>query len=106
MSKIAILLGMFVITFGIRFVFLALAGRLELPEWAKEALVYIPPCVLTAIVVPSILLDKAGSVDLSLGNHFLLVGVFALVVSLLKENLLFSISTSMLLYGALYTGLI
>lgn len=100
MDKALILAGMFVVTFGIRFGFLAAADKIDLPEWLKEALHFIPPCVLTAIIVPSILLDDSGSLFLSFENRFLVVGSFCVLLSLWKENLLLSIAGSMSLYMA------
>ena len=41
-------------TFAIRFAPIALLARLELPDWLKRALRYVPPAVMTAIITPSL----------------------------------------------------
>lgn len=46
------------ITFGLRFslIYLLAEGRFEVPETMRRALHYVPPAVLSAIIVPELLL--------------------------------------------------
>ena len=53
--------GMMVVTFGVRYPVLALVGRTELPPALLEALKFIPPAVLTAIIVPAVLMPQGAS---------------------------------------------
>jgi branched-subunit amino acid transport protein len=71
-------------TFVLRAVFLVVAGRLvDLPPTAQRVLRQIPPAVLAALVVPS-LLRPEGTLDL--WQPQLLAGVVAAVVSWRTRN--------------------
>jgi branched-subunit amino acid transport protein len=50
----AMMIGIGVVTFLIRFVPIALLSRLRLSEWLKRALRFVPPAVMMAIIVPSL----------------------------------------------------
>ena len=53
-----------VVTFLIRLSFIALLGHRQPPEWLRRGLRLIPPAVLTAIIVPEVLLP-GGTPDFS-----------------------------------------
>ena len=82
------------ITFGMRFSFVFLLGRFEVPETMRRALHYVPPAVLSAIVFPELFL-RAGSLDLSLGNSRLLAGLVAILVAAWTKNSLLTILAGM-----------
>jgi branched-subunit amino acid transport protein len=46
-------------TFGTRFIMLSSVASKRLPEWMHDALKYVPIAVLTAIIVPAVLVDPA-----------------------------------------------
>ena len=52
------ILGMMVVTFGVRYSTLALSGRFQFPLAVKQALRYVPVAVLTAFVVPLIIAQR------------------------------------------------
>jgi branched-subunit amino acid transport protein len=52
-----------VATFAMRFVFIALFGRIAIPMWLERSLRYVAPSVLAAIVVPAVLAPN-GAVTL------------------------------------------
>jgi len=83
------------ITFGMRFSLIFLFGRLEVPETMRKALHYVPPAVLSAIILPE-LLYPAGSLDLSLGNTRILAGIVAILVAWFTRNTLLTILAGML----------
>jgi branched-subunit amino acid transport protein len=83
------------LTFGMRFIFVYLLGRFEVPETVRRALRFVPPAVLTAIVVPELLV-RSGQVDLSLTNFRLLAGLVAVVVAWRTKNTLLTILSGML----------
>jgi branched-subunit amino acid transport protein len=83
------------LTFGMRFIFVYLLGRLEVPETVRRALRFVPPAVLTAIVVPELLV-RSGQVNLSLANFRLLAGVAAVLVAWRTKNTLLTILAGML----------
>ncbi len=55
------------LTFGMRFSFVYLLGRFEVPEVMRRALRFVPPAVLSAIVFPELFIPE-NRLDLSLGN--------------------------------------
>jgi branched-subunit amino acid transport protein len=82
------------ITFGMRFSFVFLLGRFEVPETMRRALHYVPPAVLSAIIFPELFL-RNGSLDLSLSNSRLLAGVVAVAVAAWTKNSLLTILAGM-----------
>ena len=44
-----------VATFAMRFVFIALFGKIAIPMWLERSLRYVAPSVLAAIAVPAVL---------------------------------------------------
>lgn len=83
------------LTFGMRFSFIYLFGRLEVPETIRRALRFVPPAVLSAIVFPELLIHS-GNLDLSFGNTRLLAGIVAIVVALFAKNTLLTILAGMI----------
>jgi branched-subunit amino acid transport protein len=53
---------MALVTFAIRYTMFALSGRLELPRQLVKALRYVPPAVLTAIIVLAVLIPTGSSI--------------------------------------------
>ena len=68
------------ITFGMRFSLIYLFGRFHIPVALRRALHYVPPAVLSALIVPALLLPK-DVLDLSAENHHLLAGLIAIGVA-------------------------
>ena len=89
-TELLLILGMGLVTFGIRYVLLAIAHRVELPEILKESLNYIAPAVLTAITVPAVLMPT-GEIHLSFENPYLISAVLAVLAGLISKNLLVTI---------------
>ena len=83
------------ITFGMRFSFIYLFGKLHISETLRKALHYVPPAVLSAIIFPELFL-RNQQLDLSLDNHRLLAGLVAVVVAYLTKNTLVTILAGML----------
>jgi branched-subunit amino acid transport protein len=83
------------ITFGMRFSFIYLFGKFEVPEMMRRALHYVPPAVLSAIVFPEVFLPDQR-LDLSLGNHRLLAGLVAILVAYFTKNTLITILAGMI----------
>ena len=83
------------ITFGIRFSFIYLFGKFDIPEVGRRALHYVPPAVLSAIVFPELFLHD-GTLNVSLGNVRLLAGLVAILVAWYSKNTLLTILAGML----------
>lgn len=82
------------ITFGMRFSLIYAFGRFHIPETMRKALHYVPPAVLSAIVFPELFI-RSGSFDLSLDNHRLLAGLFAVIAAWMSRNTLGTILAGM-----------
>ena len=82
------------ITFGIRLSFIYLFGRIETPPLVQRSLRFVPPAVLSAILVPEIVMH-AGKLDLSLGNERLLAGLVAVATALVTKDTLLTILAGM-----------
>ncbi len=85
-------------TFAIRFSFIYLFGRYEIPDRLRRALRFVPPAVLTAIVFPELLMP-GGVFDFSLWNGRLLAGTLAALVAWRTKNVVLTILVGM---AALY----
>lgn len=83
------------ITFGMRFSFIYLFGRLEVPETLRKALHYVPPAVFSAIIFPELFLHE-GTLHLSFENTRLLAGLVAIAVAWFTKNTLITIIAGMI----------
>lgn len=98
-----IILGMMIVTFLPRYGVLALLGRVELPKPIFRALKFVPPAVLSAIIVPALLL-KDDKIYIALDNSYLVAGIFSGVIAWRTRNLLLTIvlgMAAMLIYRAI-----
>lgn len=97
-----ILLGMGLITYAIRLVpILALEHRPLPPRW-RQALRFVPPAVLSAIIFPELLWPN-GVLDVSLANDRLIAGLLAIAVAVLSKNVLLTIAAGLLALWGLQT---
>ncbi|MEJ5225059.1 MAG: AzlD domain-containing protein [Anaerolineales bacterium] len=83
-------------TFALRFSFIYLFGRVEMPAWLRRALRFVPSAVLAALVFPAFT-HPAGVLDLSWGNVRLLAGLGAALVAWRTRNVLWTLITGMAL---------
>ena len=98
MNEFLLILGMLIVTFGIRYSMFALAGRLEFPAPLVDALQYVPPAVLTAIIVPAVLNPTGHGIDFSFTNAYLIGALIAFGVGWFSKNLLLTILLGMLAF--------
>ena len=87
---------MALVTFGVRYSVLVLVGRMPLPQPIVRALRFVPPAVLTAIIVPAVLLPHGDQIDLRLNNEYLVAAVIAALVAWRSRNVLLTIVIGML----------
>lgn len=85
-----IILGMFVVTFGVRFCLFARANKITMPNWMDGALGFVPVSVLSAIIVPMIFMPD-GHLSVSFHNPWLLGALAAFAIGLIKQNQLLTI---------------
>lgn len=82
------------VTFLTRLSFIAVHGRVELPEWFRRALTFVPAAVLSAIIFPELLAPE-GAPDLAIGNARLLAGFAAALVAWRTRNVWLTIAVGM-----------
>lgn len=93
-NELMLIGGMAFVTLSMRYPLLAMSGRINLPPRLLQALNYVPPAVLTAIVVPSVLVE-GDSLWLGLDNPRLVGAIVALGIGLWRKNLLLTIVAGM-----------
>lgn len=87
-----IILGMFIVTFGIRFCLYARAHKVLLPQWLDKALMFVPVSVLAAIIMPMILI-RDEQLTITWDNPWLIGAVTAFTIGLWRQNQLLTIAT-------------
>jgi len=92
--------GMALATFFTRFACLALFRRGGVPAWLERWLKHMPTAILTALIVPSLLLP-GGTLDISMGNHYLLAGCVAGVAAYKSRNVVATMALGLLVMLAL-----
>jgi branched-subunit amino acid transport protein len=85
-------------TYAIRLSFIAWFGQREIPDLLRRALRFVPPAVLSAIILPE-LIFPSGNLELTTTDIRLLAGLLAGVVAWRTKNVLLTILVGM---GALY----
>lgn len=95
MREFFLITGMAVVTYAIRYPVIALLGRFTIPQSVLAPLKFVPPAVLSAIIVPALLMPQ-GEIDLALTNTRLLAGGLAILVAWRTKNLLLTIMIGMI----------
>jgi branched-subunit amino acid transport protein len=96
-NELLLVLGMTVVTIGARYPVLALFSKVTLPPALLAALKFIPPAVLTALILPA-LLAPDGRMDASLGNSYWVAGLITALVAWHSKNLLLTLGVGMVLF--------
>jgi branched-subunit amino acid transport protein len=82
------------VTYATRLSFILLMGEMEIPATARRALRFVPVAVLSAIILPELLI-REGALDVSPGNERLLAGIVAFLVAWRTKNAVLTILTGM-----------
>lgn len=97
MNEFLLITGMVIVTFLIRYPVLAMSGRLQLAPWFLQLLRFVPPTVLTAIVVPAVLMPN-DQLWLDFSNARLIGAIAAVGIGVWRKNLLLTIVIGMLVF--------
>lgn len=89
-----------IVTFLIRFSFIAIHGRVTMPDWFTRALTFVPIAVLSAITMPEILIQD-NVVDVSILNPRLIAGIAAALVAWRTKNVMLTIGAGMVVLWGL-----
>ena len=94
MSTLPVLVAAGLLTFATRLSFIVLVGRVETPPLFARALRFVPAAVLSALILPELLV-RGGEIRLGLGNPRFLAGVLAALVAHRTRNVLLTIAVGM-----------
>lgn len=89
-----IIIGMTLVTYFTRIGALALFRFTGVPTWLNRWLKYVPVAILTALIVPSLLLPK-GYLDISLNNHYMIAGIVAAFLAYKSRNIIVTLGIGM-----------
>jgi branched-subunit amino acid transport protein len=92
-----VILGMAVVTFVIRYSLFAFP-HLSFPPRIRQALPYVPTAVLSAIVVPGMVIPDNQHWALSRDNAYLLAGIVTMVIAAITRHLLATIAGGLLVF--------
>ena len=85
------------LTFATRLSFFVLLGRWQPPKWFQRALRFVPTAVLSAIIVPEVLMSETG-VNLSPLNPRLLAALIAGLVAWKTKNATLTVLAGMIIF--------
>lgn len=88
------------LTFVLRWSFIALIDSVEMPVSIRRALRFVPAAVLSAIIAPAVIVQD-GAIDMSLHNLHLIAALLAAVVAWRTRNIFYTITAGMLVLWAL-----
>lgn len=91
MNATLTILGMAVLTFGIKALVFILGNRIALSPAAKQALGFVPVTVLTAIIVPMVLAPHGQGLELNWRNPQLMAALIAVTVCIATRHQLLTI---------------
>ena len=82
------------LTFSMRFVMFSELAPKQLPGWLEEALGFVPVAVLTAIIVPAVIVSPDGGLMLA-GNSRLPAALIAVTAALVTRSVLVTIGSGL-----------
>ncbi|MEL6882238.1 MAG: AzlD domain-containing protein [Cyanobacteria bacterium J06643_4] len=97
MNEAFLILGMMLATFSVRYIMFGASRYIKLSPALLNALRYVPPVVLSAIVVPEVLLSN-GELSVGLMNARLVGAIAAIIISYSTRNLLLTIVVGMTVF--------
>ncbi len=86
-----------VITFATRLSFIVVLERVQMPDWFRRSLRYVPAAVLSAILVPE-LASWNGKMDLSWNNPQILAGLVATLVAWRTHNVVLTLLSGLVCF--------
>ena len=95
-----LILGGMVITYSIRAWFILVVPPERLPEIVRNALEYVPPAVLAALIFPEVILEQ-NRLNLALSNYRLLTALAASIIAWRTKNTWLTIGLGMLMLWGL-----
>jgi branched-subunit amino acid transport protein len=104
MSHWIVIVGVALVTFGLRASFIVFADPHRFPHLFRQALAFVAPSVLAAIVLPG-LVAPTGAVDVTLANPRWIAGLIAVAFAIRLRTPLAAIVAGMTALWLLQWGL-
>jgi len=104
-KTVLIIMAMSIVTYLPRVLPVLLLSRVRMPEWFMRWLKHIPAAVLSALLVPAILMP-GDTVDVRLANRNLLAAIPCFIAAFRTKNLFITVITgiiSMLLLNLVFS---
>lgn len=98
MNEFLLISGMALVTFAVRYPVLAMSGKFNLSPQFLQILRYVPPTVLTAIVVPAVLMPEDHQLWITHTNARLIGAIAAVLIGFWRKNLLLTIVGGMVVF--------
>jgi branched-subunit amino acid transport protein len=95
------IVAMGVVTFLTRLSFILAWGNFEIPPIVRRSLRYVPPAVLSAIILPELLRPGGVPIDVSFNNMRWIAGLVAALVAWRTRNALITIVVGMIVFWAM-----
>jgi branched-subunit amino acid transport protein len=100
MNTLYLIAGMALVTFLLRYGLLPLSGRIHMTPKMQRILGYVPPAVLTAIIVPAALIPDGRTLQVSWSNPYMVGALITAVIGWRSKNLLVTIVGGMIAFVA------
>lgn len=97
MSDWILIIGMMILTFGPRYLPMALAGKFRLSPLLQQALNFVPIAVLTAIIAQTSLIHD-GKLHMATDNHYLYALIAALLTAWITKHTFLTIIIGLVVY--------
>ncbi len=98
MNEVCLITGMFVVTFSLRYIPIGVANAVQIPAHLEQALRYVLPSVLMAIISPAVLVSSDNSINISFDNPHLIAATAAFVIGFWRQSLILTIFTGMIVF--------
>lgn len=92
------IVGMAVVTIGVKAVIFILGQRAVFPPLLQQALAFVPVTVLTAIIVPMVLAPHGAGLELSWRNPQLVAALAAILVCAVTRHQLLTIAVGLAVF--------
>lgn len=100
MSIWLIMIASGVITYGLRLFFILIVGDREIPAEIKIGLYFVPPAVLTAIILPEVLYS-GNELQINFGNFRLIASIIAALVAWRTKSPILTVAIGMIVLWTL-----
>ena len=85
-----------IITFSTRFSMFNKSIAKKMPVWAETPLHYVPTALLTAIIVPEVLINE-GTINFSIFENLrIMAACFAVFIALISRNVIATIASGLI----------